>query len=185
MKKILYLSIFILVSCTNEINIEHTYLEHREGKISSPKIKFDKYLFNAEGNMEYFSVFKNELTISRKWVFPNPENKIGERLEVGENEKRYLSTLIDKKHINLNGKTFEVIKYNIDKVLSYDEESNKIFVEGFGVIIETFWKRNKYQVVETNYSIEENETLKLIINELVNDERFIWSQNVKKKMNRG
>ena len=112
-------------------------------------------------------------------MFPNPSGEIGKVLEFSEDENIYISVLLDRKTIKFEGKNYNIVKYNIDQSLSQDEESNKIFVHEFGVIIETYWKKNFFQVKEVNNN--RNKVLEHLTSEIINDEQFLWNQEIKKK----
>jgi len=171
-----YLILQILFSCNSQSTYEHKYLEIRNSEINSPKSKIDSYFYNTKGNIEYTSILKDDNDFVRHWIFPNPNTEIGESIEAENKEGLYQSKLIDKKIIFVDDNNYELIKYNIDYVFSSDEESNKIFVKGFGVIIETFWKRNKLTVIEMEPSAKFEDTLLELVMKAEKDKQFIWNQ---------
>ena len=164
-----------MFSCSNNVNLYYYCVENRDGVVTEEFTKSDYYTADQRGVIAYESQLNHNKTIIRNWKFPSLKGRIAEELDFSFSGINYISSILGKKVININGQEYEIIKYNIDQVLSQDEESNKFFVKEFGIILETFWKRNFIQIAEI-YD-KSNTTIKFLINEIIEDQNFMWNQN--------
>lgn len=162
----------IIVSCHNEITIQLECEEFRRGSLRKTFFKLDTIEKIEEGRIIYNSTMDLGEKYNRKWILPHINSK-DSILNYNNYEGECISKLLTTKRVITKDKEYEIIKYRIDDLAWIDEESNKFYCQEFGVILETFWKRNYIKTTKFNGQINEN--LNCIIEEIILDERFMWS----------
>lgn len=175
MRPILYLLLCTIFSCSDDVTLHYHCVENRDGVVTEEFTKSDYYTADKRGVIAYESQLNYNSTIIRNWKLSPSKGRIGEELEFSFNGINYISRILDKKVIRINSREYELVKYNIDQILSQDEESNKFFVKEFGVIMETFWKKSFIQIVDLDH--KSNTTLKFLIDEIIEDQDFMWNQS--------
>lgn len=155
---------FVLHSCNNQEYVEYNYSCEfiRRGKLADTFMKEDVSQLLNDSILQYTSLLHVDSEYQRDWLLRRPQLYDDRPYEYVVNEKEYSSKLIGVHKLNLANRTIEVFEYRIDEHSSIDEESNKFYVEEYGVIVETFWKRNCIKVVPNNNK-ELNELIDLIL----------------------